>query len=82
MAQAYNPSYSGGRVQEDHSSKPALGKIVPEFLRPYLKNNPSQKKRAGGVAQGVGPDFKPQYGKKIKGMLLVLVLRNPLELPI
>jgi hypothetical protein len=27
--------------------------------------NPSQK-RAGGVAQGVGPVFKPQYGKKKK----------------
>jgi hypothetical protein len=25
--------------------------------------NPSQKK-AGGVAQGVGPQFKPQYGRK------------------
>jgi hypothetical protein len=23
---AYNPSYSGGRDQEDHSLKPALGK--------------------------------------------------------
>jgi hypothetical protein len=28
-----------------------------------LKKNPSQK-RAGGVAQGVGPEFKPQYHKK------------------
>jgi hypothetical protein len=25
--------------------------------------NPSQK-RAGGVAQGIGPEFKPQYQKK------------------
>jgi hypothetical protein len=25
--------------------------------------NPSQK-RAGGVAEGVGPEFKPQYHKK------------------
>jgi hypothetical protein len=25
--------------------------------------NPSQK-RAGGMAQGVGPEFKPQYDKK------------------
>jgi hypothetical protein len=31
------------------------------------KKNPSQK-RAGGVAQGVGPEFKPQYCKTtIKG---------------
>jgi hypothetical protein len=29
-------------------------------VRLYLEKNPSQK-RSGGVAQGVGPDFKPQY---------------------
>jgi hypothetical protein len=34
-------------------------------VRPYLKKTPSQK-RAGGVAQGVGPEFKPQYHKKKK----------------
>jgi hypothetical protein len=31
--------------------------------------NPSKKKkkkRAGGVAQGIGPEFKPQYLKKKK----------------
>jgi hypothetical protein len=27
------------------------------------QRKPSQKK-TGGVAQGVGPEFKPQYGKK------------------
>jgi hypothetical protein len=32
--------------------------------RPSLKN-PLQK-RAGGVAQGVGPEFKTQYHKKKK----------------
>jgi hypothetical protein len=26
VAHAYNPSYSGGKDQEDHSSKPAPGK--------------------------------------------------------
>jgi hypothetical protein len=30
-----------------------------------LKKSPSQK-RAGGVTQGVGPEFKPQYHKKKK----------------
>jgi hypothetical protein len=29
------------------------------------RKNPS-KKRAGGVAQGVGPEFQPQYHKKKK----------------
>jgi hypothetical protein len=34
-------------------------------VRPYLEKNPSQK-RTGGVAQGIGPGFKPQYRKKNK----------------
>jgi hypothetical protein len=34
-------------------------------LRPYLEKKPSQK-RAGGVAQSVVPEFKPQYSKKKK----------------
>jgi hypothetical protein len=38
------------------------GQIVCET--PILKN-PSQK-RASGVAQGIGPEFKPQYHQKKK----------------
>jgi hypothetical protein len=38
------------------------GQIVCETLS---GKNPSQK-RAGGVAQGVGSEFKPQYHKKKK----------------
>jgi hypothetical protein len=38
------------------------GKIVHETLS---QKNPSQK-RAGGAAQGVGPEFKPQYHKTNK----------------
>jgi hypothetical protein len=34
-------------------------------VRPYLEKNPSQK-RAGGVAQDVGPEFKPWYCQKKK----------------
>jgi hypothetical protein len=30
------------------------------FTRPYLEKN-HHKKRTGGVAQGVGLEFKPQY---------------------
>jgi hypothetical protein len=33
--------------------------------RKKKEKNPSQK-RAGVVAQGVGPEFKPQYSKKKK----------------
>jgi hypothetical protein len=34
-------------------------------MRPYLKKN-SLQKRAGGVAQGEGPEFKCQYHKEKK----------------
>jgi hypothetical protein len=34
-------------------------------MRPCLKNT-HHKKSAGGVAQGEGPEFKPQYQKKEK----------------
>jgi hypothetical protein len=34
-------------------------------LRPYLKKT-LHKNRAGGVAQGEDPEFKPQYHKKKK----------------
>jgi hypothetical protein len=34
-------------------------------MRPYLEEkNPSQK-RADGMVQGVGSEFKPQYRKKL-----------------
>jgi hypothetical protein len=42
-------------------------------MRPYLKKT-LHKKRAGGVAQGVGPEFKPQYCKKER------ILHNHLKL--
>jgi hypothetical protein len=42
-------------------------------MRPYFKKNKNQnikknhtKKRTGGVAQGVGPEFKSQYCKRKK----------------
>jgi hypothetical protein len=41
--------------------------IVQETLS---QKNPSHKKRAGGVAQGVGPEFKPQDRKKKKKKLV------------
>jgi hypothetical protein len=44
-----------------------------QFSRPYLKKT-HPKKRAGGVAQGVGPEFKPQYRKKKKKALSFFVL--------
>jgi hypothetical protein len=61
VTHTYNPSYSGGRDQEDHSSKPAWA----NSLRDPISKNPSQK-WAGEVAQGVGLEFKPQYLQKKK----------------
>jgi hypothetical protein len=54
VAHACNPSYSGGRDQEDHGLKPAQANSSRD---PMLKNR--HKNRAGGLAQGEGPEFKP-----------------------
>jgi hypothetical protein len=35
------------------------------MVRPYLEKT-HHKKRAGEVAEGEGPEFKPQYRKKKK----------------
>jgi hypothetical protein len=48
-----------GRDQEGHGSS---RQIVGETLS---RKNPSHK-RAGGVAQGVGPEFKPSTAKNKK----------------
>jgi hypothetical protein len=38
-------------------------------MRPYLEKNLTQK-RSGGVAQDIGPEFKPQFHKKEKKKIL------------
>jgi hypothetical protein len=40
-----------------------MGQIVCETLS---QKHPITKKRTGGVAQGIGPEFKCQYSKKKK----------------
>jgi hypothetical protein len=60
MAHTYNPSYSRGRDQEDHGSKPALAN---SSLDPILKKAIT---KIGLMAQSVGPTFKPQHWKKNK----------------
>jgi hypothetical protein len=57
VAHTCNPSYSGGRDQEDRGSKPAPAN---GFLDPISKI--PNTKRAGGVVQ-VGPVFKQIYGR-------------------
>jgi hypothetical protein len=47
-------------------------------VRPYLKKKKSQK-RAGGVAQGIHPKFKPQYCQK-KNQIVKSVSINTVHL--
>jgi hypothetical protein len=55
LAHTCNPSYSGSRDQEDHGLKPARANSSQDPIS-KIPNT----KRAGGVAQGVGPEFKAQ----------------------
>jgi hypothetical protein len=61
LAHSCNPTYSGGHDQEDRF-KASLGKEFHETL----SQKTLHKNRAGGVAQGEGPEFKSQYRKKKK----------------
>jgi hypothetical protein len=61
VAYTWNCSYSGGRDQEDTSSKPAQANSSQD---PISKKK--SQKRTGGVTQGVGPEFEPQNCKKKK----------------
>jgi hypothetical protein len=57
VAHTYNHCYLGGRDEEDRGLKPAQENSSKDLI---FKKNKSQK-TAGGVVQGVGPEFKPQY---------------------
>jgi hypothetical protein len=59
VAHACNPSYSIDRDQEDYGSEPAQA----NSWRDPISKKPTIKKRDGGVTEGVGPEFKPQYHK-------------------
>jgi hypothetical protein len=65
VAHICNPSYSEGRDREDRGSKPAQ---TNSSRAPILKKKKKthHKKRGCGVAQGIGPEFKPQYCNKKK----------------
>jgi hypothetical protein len=67
----YNPSsYSRSRDQEDHDSKPAQANSLedPIWKKHILKKK--NLKKAGGVAQGIDPEFKPQYRIEKKRMVV------------
>jgi hypothetical protein len=62
VAHTCNPSYIGDRDLEDCGLKPAWANSLQD---PILKKT-LHKNRDGGVAQGEGPEFKPQHCKKKK----------------
>jgi hypothetical protein len=67
VAHAYNPSYSGGRDQEDHNSKPDQGN---SFMRHYLKKkNPSQKR--AGLSSSPSTDKKKKANFVFDGYRLL-----------
>jgi hypothetical protein len=55
-AHAYNPSYLGGTIRRitDWSQS-------GQTIHKTLSQETLHKNRADGVAQGEGPEFKPQY---------------------
>jgi hypothetical protein len=59
VAHTCNPSFSGGRDQEDLGSKPAGANSSQDPIS-KIPNT----KGAGGVAQGVGPSSSPSTTKK------------------
>jgi hypothetical protein len=65
VAHACNPSYLGGRDQEDGGSKPAQANSSSE----NLSQKTLHKNRAGGMAQIEGPEFKPSTAKKQKSLV-------------
>jgi hypothetical protein len=63
VAHFCNPSYSGGRGLQDQVSKSVR---TNRSRDPMAGGEALHKKRAGGVAQGLGLKFKPEYHKKKK----------------
>jgi hypothetical protein len=65
MAHACDPSYSGGRDQEDRGSKPAQA----NSLQDSISKIPNQKKKGWWS----GPEFKPQHRKKKKKFFYMFI---------
>jgi hypothetical protein len=62
VAHVCNPSYSGGRDQED-----CLKPTQANSFQDPISKIPSHE-RADGVAQGLGPEFKPSTTRKKKSV--------------
>jgi hypothetical protein len=67
VVQAYNPSYSGGRDQEDHSSKPAQANSSRDLtLRKPITKKKKKKKRLVEWLKVEALSSNPSTGKKEK----------------
>jgi hypothetical protein len=66
VAHTCDPSYLGGRDQEDCCLKPAQTNSSrdPILKKPITTPPNTQRKQADGVPQHVGPEFKSQYHNK------------------
>jgi hypothetical protein len=66
VAHACDPSYSEDRDQDARGLKPAQKNILqnPISKKPITKKE--NKRGAGGVAPGIGPEFNPQHTHKKK----------------
>jgi hypothetical protein len=75
VTHACNPSYSGGRDQEDLGSKPVQANSSLDSIS--KKNH--HKKKTDGMVQVVGPEFKSQYHKNNKKTTYDLILNFRLK---
>jgi hypothetical protein len=53
-------------IRENRGSKPAQANSLQDPISKKKKKKKPFTKRAGGVVQGIDPEFKPQYGRKAK----------------
>jgi hypothetical protein len=65
-------------TQEAEIRRTAVQSQLRQIVRETLSWKKPFTKRAGGVAQGVGPEFKPHYHKKKSHMELTYILAAPL----
>jgi hypothetical protein len=74
---ACNPSYLGGRDQEDRGSKPAPGGRG-QFARSVSKNpNTKQSQQSDSSDRAQDPEFKPSTAKKINLNVFILIKTLP-----
>jgi hypothetical protein len=57
-------------TQEAETRRTAIWNQPQQIVHQTLSQKTLHKTRAGGVAQGVGTEFKPEYHKKKKNMMI------------